>query len=166
MSIKGIIVFKLNACASYPVICNPTLANHIKSCVNLAAPIPILLDPGVNFTAWHPDDCQVELLPGLNPIQVVQSGGHLMESSSEAMMASELLPPSFPQEIFNRDVLPTLKNQSIISLGKLYNAGCEVLLTRQKAVVLHNNRDILGSIRNQDPVKSMQHHLLRLTRRS
>ena len=67
----------------------------------------------------------------------------------EATMAKELLPPSVPQEMFNgHNVLPTLKKHSILSLGMMCDAGCEVLLTRGKALVLqHNGRVILGSIR-------------------
>ena len=105
------------------MICNPTLPNHIKSCSNLALPIQRLLDSGVNFIVWHPEDRQIELLHEHNPNQVIQPGGKLMENSAEATMAREVLQPSFPQEMFNGHVLPTLKNHSIISLGKIVEIG-------------------------------------------
>ena len=78
-------------------------------------------------------------------------------------MARELLLPSVPQEMFNGHVLLTLKNHSIISLGKIYDAGYEVLCTRGTSLVLHNGRVILGGIRkanspwylHEDPVYSI-----------
>ena len=87
------------------------------------------MNPGASFTVWCPDDWQVELLPEHNPIKSVQLGGQLIESSLEATIAIKLLPPSVLQEMSNEYVFPTLKNYSITSLGKMYNAGCEVLLT-------------------------------------
>ena len=82
-----------------------------------------------------------------NPIQAVQTGGQLMESSVEATTARELLSSPVPQGMFNGHVLPTLKNHSIISLGKICDTGCEVLLAKKRALILHNDMAILGGIR-------------------
>ena len=144
------------------MICDPTLPNHIKSCNNLAVPIPRLLDSGANFTAWHLENWQIELLHEHNPIRAIQPGGKLMEGSTEATMKKTLTTISSTRNV-QWEVLLTLKNHSIISLGKIYGTECEVLLTKDKALVLHNGRVILGSIRkandlwylHEDPVQSM-----------
>ena len=130
------------------MMCNPTLPKHINSCNNLAVPIPKLLGSGANFIAWHPEDWQIKLLHKHNPIGAIQPGGQLMECSAEVTIARELLLTSVPQEMFNGHVLPTLKNHSIISPGKICDAGYGILLTGGKALVLHNGgRVFLGGIR-------------------
>ena len=60
-----------------------------------------------------------------------------MKSSAEATMSKKLLPEGVEQGMFNEHVLPTLKNHSIIDLGKLCDMECEVLLKVDEAFIYY-----------------------------
>ena len=67
-----------------------------------------------------------------------------MESTSEARLNFNHDLRSVPKDMFEGHVLPTLAKHTIVGLGVLCDHGCVVVLTAEKAYVMHNNKLLLS----------------------
>ena len=67
-----------------------------------------------------------------------------MESTSEARLNFNHDLINVPKDTFEGHVLPTLAKYTIVGLGVLFNHGCVVVLTAEKAYVMHNNKLLIS----------------------
>ena len=111
-------------------------------------PIPRILDSGCNIIAIHPKDSQMTL-PTHKPLKALTASGAIMESTSEARLKFNHDLRNVPKDMFEGHVLPTLAKHTIVGLGVLCDHGCVVVLTAEKAYVMHNNKLLLSGTRKK-----------------
>jgi hypothetical protein len=106
---------------------------------------PTILDSGTTghfLTTTHPV-CNKQV--DNNPIAICNPNGQLMISSHTADLDLSCLPKAARQA----HIVPDLTNQSLISIGQLCDAGCEVILDANLAKVLCKGKVILTGTRTQ-----------------
>ena len=70
-----------------------------------------------------------------------------MESTEEGRLDFNHELSKIPEGMLEGHVLPTLAKHTIVGLGVLCDHGCVVVLTREKAYIMHENRLILSGSR-------------------
>ena len=110
--------------------------------------IPRMLDSGANIIAIHPED-SMTIMPTHKPLQPSTATGAIMESTAEERLTFRHKLKTFPQEMFQVHVLPSLSRHTIVGLGVLCNHECVVVLTGSKAYVLHKNKLLLTGARKK-----------------
>ena len=105
-------------------------------------PIPRMLDSGCNIIAIHSKDSQTTLLMH-KPLKASTASGAIMESTSEARLNFNHDLRNLPKEMFEGHVLPTFSKHTIVGLGVLCDHGCVVVLTAEKAYIMHNKKLLL-----------------------
>ena len=109
-------------------------------------PIPRMLDSGCNIIAIHPEDVYTTL-PGHRPLKASTANNGIMESTEEGRLDFNHELSNIPERMLEGHVLPTLAKHTIVGLGVLCDHGCVVVLTREKAYIMHENRLILSGSR-------------------
>ena len=93
----------------------PTTLNYI--------PHPdMIIDTEATCTVWKPNNMQVKNLPHHTPIKAQGPSGHAMTSTGEGRLDS-IIPEGLPPDILDGHYMPALQKHSIISIGKVVNAG-------------------------------------------
>ena len=115
---------------------------------NRISTIPRMLDSGANIIAIHPEDAMT-MMPTHTPLQASTATGALVESTAEARLSFQHKLKNFPQQMFQRHVLPSLARHIIVGLGVLFYHGCMVVLTVPKAYLLHKNKLLLTGARKK-----------------
>ena len=72
-----------------------------------------------------------------------------MESTSEARLNFNHDLRNVPKDTFEGHVLLTLAKHTIVGMGVLCDHGCVVVLTAEKAYVIHNNKLLLSGTRKK-----------------
>ena len=91
----------------------------------------------------------VDILPVLNkqvaqyPITIRNPNGSTMRSTHLA----ELPIPHLPMAARRAHIVPELRSHSLLSIGTLCDAGCEVKLTTTTVTVIHNDATIMTGTR-------------------
>ena len=111
-------------------------------------PIPRMLESGCNIIAIHPKDLQTTL-PTHKPLKSSTASDAIMESTSEARLNFNHDLRNVSKDMFEGNVLPTLAKHTIVGLGLLCDHGCVVVLTAEKAYVMHNNKLLLSGTRKK-----------------
>lgn len=84
--------------------------------------INTIIDSGATCTVWKPNDEKVTKLQRHTPIHAQGPSGHEMVSTGEGRLNRQL-PEGMPNDILDGRYMPTLQNHSIISIGKIVDAG-------------------------------------------
>ena len=106
-----------------------------------------MLDSGANVIAIHPKD-SMTMMPTHTPLQASTATGVIMESTEEARITFRHKLKTFPQEIFQGHVLPSLARHTIVGPEVFCYHRCVVVITGSKAYVLHKNKILLkGAIK-------------------
>ena len=80
----------------------------------------------------------------INPITIRNPNGTTMTSTHTA----ELPIPQLPHAARMAHIVPDLKSHSLISIGTLCDAGCEVTFTTTTVTVTHDKATIMSGTRN------------------
>ena len=107
-----------------------------------------MLDSGCNIIEIHSKDSQTTL-PTHKPLKASTASGAIMESTSEARLNFNHDLRNVPNDIFEGHVLPTSAKHKIVGLGVLCDHGYVVVLTAEKAYVIHNNKLLLSGTRKK-----------------
>lgn len=108
---------------------NPTPPNHTRNSATI-------IDTGATCTVWRTNASQVNHLPTHRPIHAQGPSGHPMRSSGKGRLNIPL-PKNIPQDILDGHFLPALQNHSIISIGKIVDAGGICTFDRNKCSCHH-----------------------------
>ncbi len=96
---------------------NPTPPSY-----NSSTSIDRIINSGATCLVWHRDDTNITKLPYHNPIHAQGPSGASMASTGEGRLKA-YLPPTLPNDLLDGHFLPALNNHSIISIGKIVDAG-------------------------------------------
>jgi hypothetical protein len=79
------------------------------------------------------------------PLHVNMSNGKTIQSSH----TRELLLIALPPQAIRLHILPGLVHNSLISVGQLFNSGCEIIFTRDKVEVNKDGKLVMSGARDQ-----------------
>ena len=104
---------------------------------------PLIADTGSTANFGSIQTPVINKRPTLQPITVRNANGSLMHSTHEA----ELDFPNLPPAARHVHILPDLKNHTLISIGQLCDAGCDVTFDATTVTVKYKNNVALTGIR-------------------
>jgi hypothetical protein len=79
------------------------------------------------------------------PLHVNMPNGTIIQSYH----TSELLLEALPPEARQAHTLPGLVHNSLISVRKLCDSGCDVTFTQNKVEVIKNGKSVMSGLRDQ-----------------
>jgi hypothetical protein len=124
-------------------ICN--LVAPVSNSVGPPTPSTISVIADTGSTAHF---CTVELpvinkRPTLNPISIRNANGSIMHSTHDAELDMLMLPAAAKQV----HIVPELATHTLLSIGQLCDAGCDVAVTAEEVTVKYKGNTVLSGHR-------------------
>jgi hypothetical protein len=124
-----------------------------------------IADTGASSHYLRPQDPHNTTGANKTPITVRLPNGTMLQSTTEAC---QLALSQLPEQAREAHIMPGLTHSSLLSIGKLCDAGCKAIFTEHEVKISHNDqvlltqvnetRTALGSGAPQLAIKPLQQH--------
>ena len=83
------------------------------------------------------------IIPTTRPLNFVIPDGNRMEHTHEC----DIMWPTLPKEATTGHIIPQLTQKSLLSIVKLFDAGCSVIFKHNSYIITYNNKIIIYGLK-------------------